>query len=171
MARWLKDRYLYKDYRSVNAFSEWRLLEQLQRWRLPVPQPYAAAYKLSGVFYRADIIVRSCRPARPLSALLGEQPIAARHWCLIGQMLRRFHNKNVFHADLNAHNILLSPNRERAFLVDFDRSFIDTKKRAWRHANLKRLSRSLKKLKATTGDAFHYREDDFAALLDAYRRA
>ena len=40
-------------------------------------------------------------------------------WILIGRCVRRFHDLGVCHADLNAHNILLS--EESVYLIDFDR--------------------------------------------------
>ena len=169
MARWLKDGYLYTGSRRVNVFREWRLLHQLQRWHLPVATPCAASFVYQLMFYTADIILGSCRPARPVSSLLREQKIAEKHWRLIGQMIRRFHDKNVYHADLNAHNILLLPDKDQVYLVDFDRGFICTKSSPWRQANIDRLARSLQRLSNQYGSSFHYDADDFAALMDAYR--
>ena len=166
---WLKDCYLYTDSRRVNVFKEWRLLHQLQRWHLPVPTPCAASYVYRLMFYTADIILGSCRPARPISSLLRAQKIDEKHWQLIGKTISHFHNKSVYHADLNAYNILLLPEKDQVYLVDFDRSFICTKNSPWRQANLDRLARSLQKLSNQYGSDFHYEKDDFAALMDAYR--
>ncbi len=166
--RWLKDRYLYRGYREVYVFREWRLLHQMQRWHLPVPTPCAASYIPKLMLYTADMIFGSCRPARPLSSLLCEQDIEEKHWRLIGKTIRRFHNKNVFHADLNAHNILLLAEKDQVFLVDFDRGFICEKRNAWQQANLNRLKRSFKKLHKKHGDSFHYSKDNFLALVDGY---
>ena len=170
-AHFLRDRYLYTGSRRVNVFREWQLLHQLQQWQLPAPKPCAVSYIPKLMFYTADIILASCRPARPISALLHEQSIQEKHWQLIGKTIRRFHDKNVFHADLNANNILLLPQEDQVFLVDFDHSFITKKKISWRRAisNLDRLLRSFKKLQNKHGDNFHYHEDDFLALVDAYR--
>ena len=168
-AHFLKDYYFYMGHRRVHVFREWRLLHQLQRWHLPVPTPCAASYTFRLVFYTADMILGSCRPARPVSSLLCEQDIEERHWQLIGKTIRRFHNKNVFHADLNAHNILLLPEKDQVFLVDFDRSFICKKRNSWQQSNLDRLSRSLEKLHKEHGSSFHYSADNFSALVDAYR--
>ena len=168
--RLLEDYYLYIHSSYVNVFVEWRLLHQLQRWHLPAPVPCAASYVDRLIFYTADIILQSCRPARPISALLCEQQIEEKHWQLIGRTIRRFHDKNVYHADLNAHNILLYPEKDQAYLVDFDRSCICVRRSPWRQANLNRLARSLKKLSAKYGSDFHYAEDNFSALVDAYRQ-
>ena len=169
VARFLRDRYLYTGSRRVNVLREWQLLHQLQQWQLPAPKPCAASYIPNLIFYTADIILESCRPARPISALLGKRSIREKHWRLIGKTIRRFHDKNVFHADLNAHNILLWPKKDQVFLVDFDRSFVCKKKSPWRQANLDRLLRWFKKQQNKHGDDFYYHEDDFSALLDAYQ--
>ena len=166
--RWLKDRYLYWGHRKVRVFQEWRLMHQMQQWHLPVPIPCAVSYIPKLMLYTADMILGSCRPARPLSSLLCEQDIQEKHWQLIGKTIRRFHDKNVFHADLNAHNILLLPEKNQVFLVDFDRSFICGKRNAWQQANLNRLERSFKKLHKEHGDSFHYHTDNFLTLVDGY---
>ena len=166
--RWLRDRYLYRGHRKVRVFREWRLMHQMQRWHLPVPTPCAASYTSKLMLYTADMIVGSCRPAKPISSLLCKQNIQETHWRLIGKTIRRFHNKNVFHADLNAHNILLLPEKDQVFLVDFDRSFICKKRNAWQQANLNRLKHSLKKLHKKHRGIFHYNKDNFSALVDGY---
>ena len=168
MMRWLKDNYLYTGNRRVNVFREWRLLHLLQRWHLPVPTPCATSYKSRLMLYTADIILGSCRPARPISSLLQEREIEEKHWRLIGETIRRFHNKNVYHADLNAHNILLLPEKDQVVIVDFDRSYVCVKRSPWRQANLDRLSHSLEKLRNEQANGFHYSADNFAALIDAY---
>ena len=169
-ARWLKDRYLYTGSHRVNVFREWRLLHQLQRWHLPIPTPCAVSYTYKLMFYSADIILGSCRPARPISFLLREQKIEETHWRLIGKTIRRFHNKNVCHADLNAHNILLLPEKDQVVIVDFDRSYVCVKRSPWRQANLNRLARSLEKLCNEQTNGFHYSADNFATLVDAYNK-
>lgn len=165
-ARWFDDNYLYTGHRRVRAVREWYLLHQLHHWHLPVPRPFATTYLRSGLFYTADLIVESCRPARPLSAWLSEAPLDQKLWALIGRTLRRFHDKNVYHADLNAHNILLLPDQGKVFLVDFDRGAIRQRGR-WQTANLERLLYSCRKLKSIQ-TPFYYLDKDFAELLSAY---
>ena len=165
-ARWSRERYLYTGRSRVRAWREWYLLRQLHQWNLPVPYPCAAAYRRVGLLYTADLIVASCRPARPLSSCLGEQPLEDKFWHLIGNTLRRFHDRDVCHADLNAHNILLLPEEEKVFLVDFDRGAIRRGSR-WRQANLERLLHSLNELLSRRA-TFHYSDHNFHSLLSAY---
>ncbi len=85
-------------------------------------------------------------------------------WISIGRCIRRFHDFGVCHADLNAHNVLLS--EDSVYLVDFDRCEL---RRAglWRDANLVRLRRSLEKV--TYGlPAERFSEADWHGLLNGY---
>ena len=56
----------------------------------------------------------------------------------------KFHNVGLCHADLNAYNILIDEDTNM-WLIDFDKSKILSPGGGWRHDNLKRLKRSLKK--------------------------
>src|SRR6185312_24099 len=58
----------------------------------------------------------------------------------------RFHRAGIWHADLNAHNVLVSP--AGLHLIDFDRGRQRAPAAGWRLANLRRLRRSLLKLGA-----------------------
>ena len=130
--------------------------------------PCAARYRRCGLFYTADLITFRL-PARPLSQHLIQEPLDAGRWRAIGVVLRRFHDAGVYHADLNAHNILLGTDDETVFLVDFDKARIITNAPLTRFAgNLKRLRRSLLKLRSQL-PAFHYEDRDFASLFAAYQ--
>ena len=140
------DRYPGTRAAASRSFREWRLLADLYRQGLPVPRPVAASFRSAGpagLFYRAALITQQIEEVRPLSAMLQEQPPAAL-WASLGVTLRRFHDAQVFHADLNAHNILLD-RQQQAYLIDFDRGRVRAGE-GWKQANLNRLLRSLQKL-------------------------
>ena len=81
--------------------------------------------------------------------------------------MRRFHDLGVCHADLNAHNVLLS--EETVYLIDFDRCELRKAAGFWRDENLVRLRRSLEKTAyALPRDRFT--EADWHGLLDGYRQ-
>jgi tRNA A-37 threonylcarbamoyl transferase component Bud32 len=85
----------------------------------------------------------------------------------LGKTLRLFHAAQVFHADLNAHNILIDANY-KAYLIDFDRGTIRTGE-SWKPSNLMRLQRSLHKL--TLGSAAEGTiTERWNLLLTAYRQ-
>jgi len=84
IARLSKDAYVWTGERRVRAFAEWRLLELLRRRGLRVPKPVAARYQRRGLWYRCDLITERIPGARPLSALLCEEPLAAAQWRAVG---------------------------------------------------------------------------------------
>jgi 3-deoxy-D-manno-octulosonic acid kinase len=87
-------------------------------------------------------------------------------WRICGATLRRFHAAGVVHADLNARNILVGP--ERAIhLVDFDRARIREGDATGFRRNLARLRRSLEKL-WPAGSAGPL-DECWSWLLDGYR--
>jgi 3-deoxy-D-manno-octulosonic acid kinase len=66
-------------------------------------------------------------------------------WGRIGKCIRQFHDAGLWHADLNARNIMLNDQSE-VFLIDFDRARLTPGKAVNGEGNLKRLNRSLIKL-------------------------
>jgi len=132
---------------------------------MPVPTPLAAGYRREGNTYRADLLT-ACIPAvTSLAERVREQPVSLDTWARVGRWLRRFHLRGVFHADLNAHNVLLDP-AGMVWLIDFDRGGLRVPG-WWCDANLVRLRRSLEKLTERL-PAAHFQESDWQVLLDAY---
>jgi hypothetical protein len=86
-------------------------------------------------------------------------------WVAIGRCLRRFHERGVFHADLNARNILIDTSGS-VWVIDFDRSEIRTPG-WWCDANLARLHRSLRKLIVELPEE-RFTTADWHCLLDGY---
>jgi 3-deoxy-D-manno-octulosonic acid kinase len=139
-----KDRYVWTGERRVRAFAEWRLLEQLAKAGLPVPNPIAAWYRRAGLTYSCDLIIQRIADARSLSAVLRSVALPQACWHAIGAVIAKFHHAGVDHADLNAHNILLDA-AQRVSVIDFDRGRLRAPG-SWRLRNLRRLHRSLLKI-------------------------
>ena len=165
VARFTADRYLWTGVERTRAFIEWRLLLELHKGGMPVPNPVAAHVSRHGLSYRADIITERIANARSLASMIVSGEAQEHNWEGIGMILRRFHDRGVDHADLNAHNILIDRG-ERVFLVDFDRGAIRAGGR-WQKRNLNRLRRSLKKIALQTRKVFDAR--GWRVLLRAYR--
>jgi 3-deoxy-D-manno-octulosonic acid kinase len=122
------------------------------------------------VFYTADLITHKI----PGGVSLAETLTAGRQgrtvWHKIGSVIRQFHDAGVEHADLNAHNILLTG--KEVFLIDFDNGRMhvpDNRNRihGWRRGNLQRLLRSLNKFGGQR-TAFNFSAGDWRFLLDGY---
>lgn len=163
-----QDRYLWTGASRTRSVAEWRLLAALVRRSLPVPAPVAARFVRSGLFYRADLITERLHGVRTLAqALAGEAP-ALRVWREVGAVIARFHQAGVQHADLNAHNILLTSmdGAPPVYLLDFDRGRIRARG-SWERQVLKRLRRSLDKIKRTHCEAAFGRLE-WEALLEGY---
>jgi 3-deoxy-D-manno-octulosonic acid kinase len=159
------DRYLWSGEARVRAFVEWRLLAALRERGLPVPDPVGARYQRGLFTYRCDLITRRIRGASPLSDLLDAQRLAPALWRALGTTIARFHAAGVDHADLNAHNILVTPGGTCS-IIDFDRGRL-RRPGPWRSANLRRLKRSLDKVtgKAAPG---RFTASDWDELLAGY---
>lgn len=142
IGRWVSDRYLYLGAAQVRCVREFMLMAELYRLGLPVPRPLLAGWQRQGLFYRAQLLTWQVPGAITLAEALRGQPVP---WQTIGQTLGRFHRHGVFHADLNAHNVLLDA-QGKPWLIDFDRGQLRTPAPHWQQANLARLKRSLDKL-------------------------
>ena len=145
----LGDRYLWTGQTHCRSLAEFRLLDTMYRRSLPVPQPIAARYVRHGVGYTADLITRFLPGAKTLAEHILDEHYSLADFANIGRTLARFHVAGVYHADLNAHNILYSG--VRVYLIDFDRGRMRSPAEPWQRANLARLKRSLLKLLALVG--------------------
>ena len=167
MANFSKDAYLWNGESETRSFAEWYLTYHLHRAGLPVPTPIAARYRRKGMFYTADIITQRIEHSESLASHLARGPLSLMQWIAIGRCIRRFHDAGVHHADLNAHNILLTP--EQVYLIDFDRGTL-RKRGWWADTNLVRLYRSLEKI--TLLDAPEsFTDQDWHSLLAGYRES
>jgi 3-deoxy-D-manno-octulosonic acid kinase len=70
-------------------------------------------------------------------------PLSEPQWRAVGSSIARLHRAGVDHADLNAHNILIT--RNTVTVIDFDRGRVRPPG-AWSTRNLERLQRSLAKI-------------------------
>ena len=170
VARLLGDFYFWSGENRTRGFAEFRLLAQLRDLGLPVPAPIAARYSRSGLGYRGDLITRCIDNATTFADLLiagrFDGDIARR----IGAAIAAFHAAGAYHADLNAHNILVTA--DRIWIVDFDRGQLRTPQETWRRSNLERLHRSCAKvLNASPRIDADFREAVWSPLMQAYEAA
>lgn len=159
-----RDRYVWHGAERTRSFAEFRLMRLLIGRGLPVPRPLAASYVRKGAFYRAAILLERLDGVRSLAdrALVAG---SGAPWEETGRLIARFHREGLEHADLNAHNILFDGNG-RGWLIDFDRGRMRIPATGWREANLRRLLRSLLKLRGPR--SVDEVEKDFSRLRRAY---
>ena len=165
MARLSHDWFIWTGTETTRPLREFRITRQLQASGLPVPEAIAARYVRVGLGYRADLVTLLVPQARTLAERLQDKA-ANVDWVALGDMLARFHAHGLWHADLNAHNILVA-GEGRLLLIDFDRARWVAPFGACLRGNLDRLARSLRKLgHSSCVDGAAWRQ-----LLDAYARA
>ncbi len=169
MAPLLGDRYLWSGLHNTRAWREWHLLAHMRNADLPVPAPLAVQVCRQGIFYRAAILTGRIPDSQPLSLQLQQAALPAAGWQAIGRCLRQLHDAGAYHADLNAHNILLNT-QGAVFVIDFDRGRLQPPDGAWREQNLQRLRHSLLKLSTQNLD-FHFDSTAWQLLLSSYQQA
>ena len=167
MAALLDDRYIGSNCNRSRSFREWRMLKKMHGMGLPVPTPVAASCDRNGLFYRADLVTMRISNTVTLADYLLETECGQDIWLSIGLCIRRFHDAAVYHADLNARNILINPDNPDVYMIDFDKGAFRYLGEAWKASNLARLKRSLLKFKSLK-PGFNYSEQEWTVLLDGY---
>jgi 3-deoxy-D-manno-octulosonic acid kinase len=168
VAKLMGDRYMWSGAGRTRSFREFRLLQAMARLQLPVPQVVAAQYRRAGLYYQADLITRRIADARTLAEYLAEGALDAELAQEVGALVARFHRVGIWHADLNAHNVLIAPTG--LYLVDFDRGCMRRQAQGWRVKNLQRLRRSLLKLGAAAQGEPVFDQMIWVPLMYGYER-
>lgn len=168
VAAWMGDHYLWTGAARTRCFAEFRLLQRLCARGLPAPEPVAVRYRRRGLWYSADLITRRIASSLTLAQRLADDGISPELAEAVGVLVARFHREGVWHADLNAHNVLIAPTE--LYLIDFDRGRLRAPSEGWRHANLQRLRRSLIKLGAAERGEAAFEQGLWASLMRGYQR-
>lgn len=168
IGRLVKETYLYRNLHGTRMWREFHLLDRMWEMGLPVPRPVAArCVRVSPVTCRGELISERIIGARTLAEVIRSRRLSENTWGRVGEAISLFHQHHVYHADLNAHNILLARDGH-VFLVDFDKCEIRARLSARSaRANLRRLQRSLEKLRDNF-PGFHFSSQDWEALQTCY---
>lgn len=140
-----RDRYLWTGAERTRGFRELRVLAMLRQSGLPVPVPIAARYWRRGVSYRASLLMRLIPRTRTLTEALADGGDPDDLLRRTAEAIARLHHRRVWHADLNASNVLVDA-QGQVWLIDFDRARTDVGDPQRLAGNLDRLLRSLRKL-------------------------
>lgn len=144
IAEYVEDNYLWTGLSLTRAWREFKLLKYMHDTSLPVPRPVAAHVSRNGLFYKANLITQRIRNSHLLLNELINNSLEQGHWVSLGALIRRFHDKNIQHVDLNVKNILLDDGG-RFYLIDFDKCSIRKHSNYWKQSNINRFKRSLNK--------------------------
>jgi len=148
VAALMGDRYLWSGADHTRGFQELRLLGAIAELGLPGPRPVATRYVRHGLFYSADLLTGRIQQASTLAEYLAQGRLDSALAAAVGDLVARFHRVGIWHADLNAHNVLRGSDADRGVsisVIDFDRGRLRAAG-SWQQGNLARLKRSLTKI-------------------------
>mgnify|MGYP001820461150 FL=1 len=164
----VRDLYVWTGEDQTRPFLEWRMLAKMADSGLRVPRPAAARYCRVGPFYRADIITVRIPNVVPLSEFIAAESLAEDFWQKLGAAIQDFHDKGVFHADMNAYNLQIDKDGD-LWMLDFDRGRL-LPPGPWQQKTLSRLHRSLHKI-VDLDPRLNFREKNWEQLLEGYFEA
>ena len=170
IARLLHDQYFWTGLHKTRPFLEQKAIEQALHHKLPVPEVVAFNVQKQGLFYRASIISRYINNQGTLASFLYDNELSDKLWFEIGKLIKRLHQANIFHADLNANNILINEAGE-FYIIDFDKAEIISSMVASAEKNVQRLLRSLLKIQKFRGEQnlpFYFHLEQWQFLLEGY---
>lgn len=143
LGKLVQDSYFFSGWESTRSFQEFQLLNIMKDAGLHVPRPIAARAVKRGPFYTADLLSEKIPKSRDLVSILQEAPLPAEIYQKIGREIRKMHDLQVNHTDLNIHNILIDDD-DKIWLIDFDKCHQQLGEE-WKTSNLTRLKRSFEK--------------------------
>ncbi len=162
----LSDQYLYLGLKNTRVYEEFSLMIELIELGLNVPKPIAAKVTTAGLIYRGDIITEAIKGAKSLLDILIERPLTEGELKRIANTIALFHNKGVYHADLNINNILFNEEGD-VYIIDFDRGELKVPNPQWQQSNMARLKRSFLKEQGRNS-VFNWQSNDWKTLNALY---
>ncbi|MFT6269938.1 MAG: 3-deoxy-D-manno-octulosonic acid kinase [Alphaproteobacteria bacterium] len=170
VAKLSNDKFIFNTISNTRCYEELSVLQHLHSKNVNVPSPIAGKVTRKGIFYTADIITEVIPNTIELHEVLQSEPVSLSTWHEIGTQLKKMHNAQVFHGDINVKNVLLNrPTGPQAIhLLDFDKCEI-RQGDDWKEANLARFKRSLLK-QAGKFKHYYYHQNDWDQMLIAYEK-
>lgn len=159
------DSYWFSGWEKTRSYQEFQLLQQLRESGVNVPRPIAARAIRTCFTYKADLLSEKVANARDLVAILQQTPICTEMYQKIGREIRKMHNAQINHTDLNIHNILIDE-QQQVWIIDFDKCYQQSGD-SWKQGNLERLKRSF--IKEVGKRQIYWQLADFGAIESAYR--
>lgn len=161
----VSDHYLFNGWQKSRSIQEFYLLNKLTESGVNVPKPIAAQVKKGLFSYQADLLSEKIPDAKDLVDILQQRALSTQEYQTIGEQIKKMHNAQVNHTDLNIHNILLDK-QGKVWLIDFDKCY-QQEGEGWKGGNLERLLRSFnKELKKRS---IKWQEGEWEYLMCGYR--
>lgn len=161
----VEDSYRFSGWDKTRSHQEFQLLNTLIESGVNVPRPIAARAVKKGFTYQADLLSEKIPNARDLVSILVEAPLPAEMYKKIGQEIKKMHDAQVNHTDLNIHNILID-DQDKVWIIDFDKCF-QQQGDDWKQGNLDRLKRSFEK--ELLKRSIHWSEVEFSRIVQEFK--
>jgi len=161
----VRDAYVWTGEDQTRPFLEWRMLAKMADSGLRVPRPAAARYCRRGPFYSADLITVRIPNVVALSEYIAADALPGDFWQSLGAAVQDFHDKGVFHADMNAYNLQIDKDGD-LWMLDFDRGRL-LPPGPWQQTTLSRLHRSLQKI-IDLDPKLHFGKRNWEQFLEGY---
>lgn len=172
IAKFNSDSFLFTGIENTRVYREVLLLKAMKNLNLPVPNVIGAQVIRKGLFYSADLLMEKLEASDLVSFIKTEQ-LSQEAWNKVGEVIAQFHKNEIYHTDLNSHNILIQEVAEniKVSLIDFDKckQWKGKKlgKSSWQSKNIDRLYRSLMKEK-NMSPAINFDQENWLELIRGY---
>lgn len=160
----VSDHYIFTGWNKTRSLAEFHLLQTLNQAGVNVPKPVAAIAKKRMFCYQGDLLSEKIPNAEDLVSVLQQRTLTPDEYSAIAQQIKKMHQAQVNHTDLNIHNILLDK-QSKAWLIDFDKCYQQSGEN-WKESNLQRLLRSFNKELNKRQIKWQHRDWEF--LINAY---
>ena len=160
----ISDHYFFTNWQKTRSIAEFNLLNVLKKHDVNVPKPIAARVIKRNFCYQADLLSEKIPNAQDLVDVLQQRELTPLEYTTIAIQIKKMHQTQVNHTDLNIHNILLD-DQGKAWIIDFDKCYQQSGEQ-WKDANLQRLLRSFRK--ELNKRQIKWTEKEWAILLNAY---
>jgi len=160
----VSDHYIFTGWNKTRSVAEFYLLQRLNEAGVNVPKPIAARVQKRHFCYQADLLSEKIPNAQDLVAILQQRTLSEAEYVAIAVQIKKMHQAQVNHTDLNIHNILLDK-QGKVWLIDFDKCYQQPGD-DWKENNLQRLLRSFNK--ELNKRHIKWSDSDWALLTNAY---
>ncbi len=162
ISKLIHDGFIYPGRENSRSYREFRLLDKLVDMGINVPNPIAAHISLNHYpIARYDILISYIENSHDLVSILKNRELTDEELYKIGSELLLLKNNNVYHPDLNIHNILID-NNKNVWIIDFDKGTIED---GHFTEMIERLKRSFNKETRLHQGNFHWTSSQFDELL------
>ncbi|WP_296047334.1 3-deoxy-D-manno-octulosonic acid kinase [uncultured Alteromonas sp.] len=160
-------RFVFGGLTATRPYRELSLLNKMHAAGLPVPRGLAGRVSRYGLCYEASILMERIPHSCEVHEHLLTAPLSAQQWQEAGRLIRTLHDNQVYHHDLNIHNIMIDRNN-KFWLIDFDKCAHKDGDQ-WKAGNLSRLNRSLHKEQGKYA-GYHFAQSNWDSLQSGYNQ-